>query len=118
MTMPNMETDLAQRRWPWGDVLSNHSISSIHSEAEWFAEHRETAYYVAILGRSLENGSIIAESTVGENPISMDDDQQGKSWSADRRRLHNEKVRQKGQREQITRDSEVLMLYMDLGRMD
>ncbi len=50
---------------------------SIHTAAEWAAERRDTEYYVAILGRSLENGATIAESTLGEDVVFLSDFQRG-----------------------------------------
>ncbi len=107
MVVYDMETDLKRRRWPWGDIRAIYSISSVHSAAEWAAEQRETADYVSILGHSLENGGTIAESTMGENPISMDDAQQGTPRNEHLRRVHNEKVRQKRQQEQHQKHAEL-----------
>ena len=102
-----METDFTRRRWPRSDVRAKYSISSVHSEAEWAAEQRETAEYVSILGRSLENGGAIAESTMGENPISRDDAQQETPRNDHLRRIHNEKVRQKRHWEQNQKHAEL-----------
>ncbi len=49
----------------------------IHTAAEWAAERRDTEYYVALLGRSLENGATIAESTLGEDVVFLSDFQRG-----------------------------------------
>lgn len=66
----------------------------IHSAAEWADEQMETKMYVSILGRSLENGGTIAESTLGENLIFLDD-------------LHQELARDK-HRQRLKRDRHLL----------
>lgn len=64
MIMPNGEARFKGDEWH-GD--------GIHSAADWAAERRETEEYVSILGRRLMNGGTIAESTLGEALIFLED---------------------------------------------